>query len=53
MYTQEEKEWLSDLEIEKLTPILELLKGISFQTSKHLLKKATELLEKKQNELIF
>ncbi len=51
--TKEEKEWLSEIEIEKLTPILETLKGVSYKQAESILVKALEKLKQSQENLIF
>jgi hypothetical protein len=53
MFTEQEIEWQTELEKQKLVPILELLKGTSFEDGRKLLLKALEKLTKVKEELIF
>ena len=53
MFTKEEIEWQTELEKQKLTPMLEILKGISFKDAHFLLEKAIEKLSKFKEESIF
>ena len=53
IFTEEEKTWLTELEIEKLTPILETLKGVSYKQAESILFKALEKLKHSQESLIF
>lgn len=53
MFTEVEKEWMTELEIKKLTPILEELKGMSFKQAKNLIKKVLDKLEQVKEERIF
>jgi hypothetical protein len=52
-FTEEEKSWLTELEIEKLTPILEILKGVSYKQAENILSKALGKLKESQENLIF
>ena len=53
MFTEQEIEWQTEIEKQKLAPILEILKGTSFEDGKKLLLKALEKLTKFKEELIF
>lgn len=51
--TTEEKEWLTELEMEKLTPILKTLKGLSYKQAENILFKALDKLRQSQEKSIF
>ena len=53
LLTEHEKEFLTELEIEKLTPILKTLKGVSYVQAESILIKALEKLKRDKGNSIF
>ena len=53
LLTEYEKEFLTELEIEKLTPILKTLKGVSYVQAESILIKALEKLKRDKGNSIF